>query len=127
MERWLRAAVDSPASADTDRARGLVTASLVIGASGHAANAHALADRAVSVARTLEVEGTLALGLALRAAEGLWSGLASSETIADDADEAVALAEQLEDDDTRAVVYHVPDAGRAPPPLTRSTNARRWR
>ena len=104
MERWLRAAVDSPASADTDRARGLVTASLVIGASGHAANAHALADRAVSVARTLEVEGTLALGLALRAAEGLWSGLASSETIADDADEAVALAEQLEDDDTRAVV-----------------------
>jgi DNA-binding CsgD family transcriptional regulator len=104
MERWLRAAVDSPASADTDRARGLVTASLVIGASGHAANAHALADRAVSVARTLEVEGALALGLALRAAEGLWSGLASSETIAADAEQAVALAEQLEDDDTRAVV-----------------------
>jgi predicted ATPase/DNA-binding CsgD family transcriptional regulator len=103
MERWLRAAVDSPAATGTDRARGLVTASLVIGASGHAANAHALADRAVSLARTLGAEGTLALALALRATEGLWSGLASSETIADDADEAVTLADQL-DDDTRAVV-----------------------
>jgi predicted ATPase/sortase (surface protein transpeptidase) len=41
MERWLRAAVDAPAATDTDRARGLVTASLVIGASGHAATAHA--------------------------------------------------------------------------------------
>jgi predicted ATPase len=104
MERWLRAAVDAPAATDTDRARGLVTASLVIGASGHAASAYALADRAVSVARTLEGEGALALGLALRATEGLWSGLTSSETIATDADEAVALVEQLEDDDTRAVV-----------------------
>jgi predicted ATPase/DNA-binding CsgD family transcriptional regulator len=104
MERWLRAAVDSPSATDTDRARGLVTASLVMGATGHAANAHALADRAVSVARTLEAEHTLALGLALRAAEGLWSGLAGSERIADDAAEAVALAARLEDDDTRAVV-----------------------
>ena len=52
MVRWLRAAVDSPAATYTDRARGLVTASLVIGGSGHAANAHGLADRAVSVARS---------------------------------------------------------------------------
>ena len=104
MERWLRAAVDAPAATDTDRARGLVTASLVIGASGHAAIAHGLADRAVPVARSLEGEDTLALGLALRALEGLWSGLADSEAIAADADEAAALAERLEDDDTRAMV-----------------------
>ena len=103
MERWLRTAVDSPAATDTDRARGLVTASLVIGASGHAASAYGLADGAVSVARTLEGEEGLALGLALRAFEGLWSGLASSEAIAGDADEAVALAERL-DDDTHAIV-----------------------
>ena len=104
MERWLRAAVDAPGTTDTDRARGLVTASLVIGASGHATMAHDLADRAVSVARTLEGQDTLALGLVLRALEGLWSGLAGSEAIAADTDEAVALAERLEDDDTRAIV-----------------------
>jgi predicted ATPase/DNA-binding CsgD family transcriptional regulator len=104
MERWLRAAVDAPAATDTDRARGLVTASLVIGASGHSATAHSLADRAVSVARTLEAEDTLALSLALRASEALLSGLASSERIAADADEAVALAQRLEDDDIRALV-----------------------
>jgi predicted ATPase/DNA-binding CsgD family transcriptional regulator len=104
MERWLRAAVDAPGTTDTDRARGLVAASLVIGASGHAANAYALADRAVPVARTLEGEDTLALGLALRALEGLWSGLADSEAISADVDEVVALVERLEDDDTRALV-----------------------
>jgi predicted ATPase/DNA-binding CsgD family transcriptional regulator/tetratricopeptide (TPR) repeat protein len=104
MERWLRAAVDAPAATDTDRGRGLVTASLVMAGSGHAAKAHLLAGRAVSVARTLDTEDILALGLALRASEGLWSGLASSETIAADVDEAVALTERLEDDDTRAIV-----------------------
>jgi predicted ATPase/DNA-binding CsgD family transcriptional regulator len=104
MERWLRAAVDAPAATDTDRARGLVTASLVIGASGQSATAHRLADRAVSIARSLEARETLALSLVLRASEGLFSGLASSETIAADADEAVALAQRLEDDDIRAMV-----------------------
>ncbi|HEX6233434.1 MAG TPA: LuxR C-terminal-related transcriptional regulator [Jiangellaceae bacterium] len=104
MERWLRAAVDAPEATDTDRARGFVTASLVMAGSGHAAKAHSLADRAVSVARTLEAEDILALGLALRAYPGLMSGLASSEAIAADADAAVALADRLEDDDTRAIV-----------------------
>jgi len=104
MERWLRAAVDAPAATEADRARGFVTASLVMAGSGHAANAHRSADRAVSAARTLAAEDTLALGLALRASEGLWSGAVSSETIAADVDEAVALAERLEDDDTRAIV-----------------------
>ena len=104
MERWLRAAVDAPAATDTDRARGLVTASLVIGASGQSATAHRLADRAVSVARTIEAGDTLALSLVLRASEGLSSGLASSQTIAADADEAVALAQRLEDHATRAIV-----------------------
>ena len=104
MERWLRAAVDAPAATDTDRARGLVTASLVIGASGQSATAHGLADRAVSVARTLEAGDTLAVSLVLRASEGLSSGLASSDTIAADIDEAVALAQRLEDHATRAIV-----------------------
>ena len=104
MVRWLRAAVDSPAATDTDRARGLVTASLVISGNGHQASAYGLADRAVSVARTLEVDDTLALGLALRASTGLWSGLASSEVVASDAEQAVALAERLEDDATRILV-----------------------
>ena len=104
MERWLRAAVDAPAATDTDRARGLVTASLVLGASGQSATAHSLADRAVSVARTLEAVDTLALSLVLRASEALSSGLASSETIAADVDEAVALAQRLEDHATRAIV-----------------------
>ena len=104
MVRWLRAAVDSPVATDIDRARGLVTASLVIGGSGHEASAYGFADRAVAVARALEVDGTLALGLALRASTGLWSGLATSEAIAADADQAVALAERLEDDATRILV-----------------------
>ncbi|MDP8969913.1 MAG: LuxR C-terminal-related transcriptional regulator [Actinomycetota bacterium] len=102
--RWLRAAVDSPAATDTDRARGLVTASHVICGSGHQASAYGFADRAVSVARALEVDDTLALGLALRASTGLWSGLATSDTIAADAERAVALAERLEDDATRILV-----------------------
>lgn len=104
MVRWLRAAVDSPAVTDTDRARGLVTASLVISGSGHQANAYGFADRAVSVARTLEVDDILALGLALRASTGLWSGLAGSEVVAADAEQAVALAERLEDDAIRILV-----------------------
>ena len=104
MVRWLRAAVDSPAATDINRARGLVAASLVIGGSGHQASAYGFADRAVSVARALEVDDTLALGLALRAATGLWSGLATSEVVAADAEQAVALAERLEDDATRILV-----------------------
>jgi predicted ATPase/DNA-binding CsgD family transcriptional regulator len=104
MVRWLRAAVDSPAVTDTDRARGLVTASHVIGGSGHQASAYGFADRAVSVARALEVDDILALGLALRASTGLWSGLATSDTIAADAERAVALAERLEDDAIRILV-----------------------
>jgi DNA-binding CsgD family transcriptional regulator/tetratricopeptide (TPR) repeat protein len=104
MVRWLRAAVDSPAATATDRARGLVTASLVVGASGHAASAYDLADRAVSVAQTLETDDTLALGLVLRAVEGLWSALATSDRIAADAEQAVALAERLEDDAIRILV-----------------------
>ncbi|MDP9021852.1 MAG: LuxR C-terminal-related transcriptional regulator [Actinomycetota bacterium] len=104
MVRWLRAAVDSPAATDTDRARGLATASLVIAGSGHTASAYGFADRAVSVARALDVDDTLALGLALRASTGLWSGLATSDTSTADAEQAVALAARLEDDATRILV-----------------------
>ncbi len=104
MERWLRAAVDSPAATDADRARGLVTASLVIAGSGFLASAHGFAERAVSVARVLEVDDTLALGHVLRAATGLWSGLAVSEAVAADAAQAVARAARLEDDASRILV-----------------------
>ena len=97
MVRWLRAAVDSPAVKDADRARGLVTASLVISGSGHQASAYGFADRAVALSRVLEVADLLALGLALRAATGLWSGLADSDVVVTDAEEAVALAERLGD------------------------------
>ena len=104
MVRWLQVAVDSPVVSDADRVRGLVTASLVISGSGHQARAHGFADRAVALARAVEVDGVLALGLALRAATGLWSGLAGSEVIAADAEQAVALAEQLEDDAVSTLV-----------------------
>jgi predicted ATPase/DNA-binding CsgD family transcriptional regulator len=104
MLRWLRAAVDAPAATDTDRARGLVTASLVAFGGGRLAQAHGLADRAVPVARTVDADDTLALGLALRASTGLLSGLAGSEVVAADAEQAVALAQRLAGDATRALV-----------------------
>ncbi len=104
MERWLRAAVDTPGATDVDRARGLATAAWVLLGGGYLRSVHAFADRAVSAARTVEAPATLALSLGLRSAAGVMSGLVGSEQIAADADEAVALAGQLEDDATRAYV-----------------------
>ena len=104
LDRWLRAAVDSPDATDTDRARGLATASLMALGGGHLSRTYSLADRAVSVARTADADDILALGLGLRAATGLWSGLAGNEVVAADAEQAVALAERLEDDATRILV-----------------------
>ena len=104
LERWLRAAVDAPTASDTDRARGLVTASLMALGGGRFAHAHGLADRAVPLTRTLDADALLASGLGLRAIAGLWSGLADDESIAADTDEAVALAHRLEDEATCALV-----------------------
>jgi DNA-binding CsgD family transcriptional regulator len=104
LQRWLRATVDAPAATDTDRARGLVTASLMAFGGGRFAHAHGLADRAVAVARTVDADDTLALGLGLRGQAGLLSGLADSETSTADAEQAVALAQRLEDDAIRALV-----------------------
>lgn len=104
LERWLRAAVDAPTATDTDRARGLVTASLMALGGGRLSRAHGLADRAVPVARTVDADDTLALGLGLRGLAGFWSGLATSEVVAADAEQAVAPTERLEDDATRALV-----------------------
>ena len=108
LERWLLAAVDATAATDTDRARALVTASLVMFGSGHLARAHGLADRAASVARAVEAENTLALGLGRRASAGHLSGLSGSEQNAAADDETIALAERLEGDAiTRAIVLTV--------------------
>ena len=102
MERWLHAVADAPAASDADRARGLLSAALVVFGGGRLASAYGFADRAVGAARAVETETTLALSLGIRAAAGVLSGLAGSEEIAADADEAVALAARLGDDATHA-------------------------
>ncbi len=102
MERWLHAAVDAPTANDADRSRGLLTATLVMIGGGQLASAYGFADQAVGAARTIEAQATLVLSLGMRAAAGLLSGLAGSEQITADADEAVALAARLGDDATHA-------------------------
>ena len=108
LERWLRAAVDAPTATDTDRTRGLVTASLMALGGGRFAHCHSLADRAVPVAGRLDADDNLALALGLRGLAGLWSGLAGSEVVAADAEQAVALAGRLRDDATRELVLTFP-------------------
>jgi predicted ATPase/DNA-binding CsgD family transcriptional regulator len=103
MERWLDAAVDTPAATDADRARGLTTATVVMLGAGRHGRAHDLADRAVHVSRLIEAEDTLALSVALRAFAGVYSGRASTSAIASDLDEAAGLAAQVEDDPTRGL------------------------
>jgi predicted ATPase/DNA-binding CsgD family transcriptional regulator len=104
MQRWLHTAVDAPAASDADRARGLLTTTLVMTGGGQLASAYGVADRAVGAARTVAAQATLALSLGLRAATGVTSGLAGSEEITADADEAVALAARLGDDATHSYV-----------------------
>jgi predicted ATPase/DNA-binding CsgD family transcriptional regulator len=104
IQRWLRAAVDAPTATDADRARGLLTATIATVGSGYPARAHDLAERAVSAARPLESRDALALALAMRALAGLGSGLAGSEMVASDAEQALELAARLADDATRAYV-----------------------
>ncbi len=105
MVRWLQAAVDSPAATDTDRARGLITASLVIAGSDHAASAYSFADRGVTMARAVDADdATLALGLVLRAYLGLASGLATSDSVTADAEQALTLTERLDNGPARSLV-----------------------
>jgi predicted ATPase/DNA-binding CsgD family transcriptional regulator len=106
LERRLRAAVEAPGATDADRAQALTTA-MLLWASAHAPQAHAFAQQAVPVARAGGEEASLALSLAVRGFSGLTWGLASSEAIAADTEEAEALAAGLDDaaDQAYALVW----------------------
>jgi predicted ATPase/DNA-binding CsgD family transcriptional regulator len=104
MQRRLRAAVNTRAARDHDRVRGLVAAALLAISSGEPARAHASANRAIDAARAAEVNAPLGLGLSIRALSGAMSGLASSDQVLADAEEAVEHAGQCGEAATHAHV-----------------------
>jgi predicted ATPase/DNA-binding CsgD family transcriptional regulator len=101
LERRLRAAVEAPGATDSDRAQALTTA-MLLWAHANAPQAHAFAQQAVPAARAGAEDASLALSLAVRAFSGLTWGLASTEVIAADTEEAEALAAGLDDGADRA-------------------------
>ena len=104
MQQRLHTAVNAPAARDYDRVRGLVAAALLAISRGEPARAHASANRAVDAARAADVNPPLALGLSIRALSGAMSGLASSDQVLADAEEAVEHASQCGEAATHAHV-----------------------
>lgn len=108
VHRRLRDAVDTPGAPHDERVRGLTTAAL-LALRGGPANAYRPASQAVDAARAADVGSALALGLSARASAGAVSGLATSEQVDADVQEAVEHAEQCGDAATLA--YVLPLAG----------------
>lgn len=104
MQQRLHTVVNAPAARDHDRVRGLVAATLLAISSGEPVRAHASASRAIDAARAADVGAPLALGLSIRALSGAMSGLASSDQVLADAEEAVERAERCGEAATHAHV-----------------------
>jgi predicted ATPase/DNA-binding CsgD family transcriptional regulator len=104
MQRRLSAAVDAPAAGEHDRVRGLGTAALLALGNGEPARAHASANQAINAARAADANAPLALGLSIRALSGALSGLADSERVLADVEEAVEHAGQCGEAATHAHV-----------------------
>ncbi len=92
----LLGAVNRPEAGADERARGLITATALAGDGGDYAMAYRSASRAVDAARAASMGDLLAIGLGLRAFMGVLSGLAPSNRMDADVEEALARAEQCD-------------------------------
>ncbi|TVR30521.1 MAG: hypothetical protein EA388_14370, partial [Nitriliruptor sp.] len=101
MSRRLHDAVRALRTDDAGRARGLMAASLLTMMGGDHPAGHALADEAVPLARAHGDDPTLARALIYRAWCGALSGDTTSERIAADMEAGIALAEQIDEHETR--------------------------
>ncbi|MEX1005137.1 MAG: LuxR C-terminal-related transcriptional regulator [Acidimicrobiia bacterium] len=104
VHRRLHDAADAPGISDEERGRGLITAAALALAANEPASAYRSASRAVDVARVAAVNGALAVAVGQRAFSGVLSGLATSEQVNADIDEAVQHAQRCGDAPTHAYV-----------------------
>ncbi len=104
VHRRLHDAADAPGTSDDVRVRGLTTAAGLALARWEPATAYRSASQAVDAARTADVDGALALGLARRAWVGTLLGRSTSEQVDADVEEAVELAERCGDASAHAFV-----------------------
>lgn len=95
--RRLQDAAGAPDAPDDERVRGLVTSALLALRDSEPVSAYRSASQAVDAARAVDTSGGLAHGLIIRAQAGAVSGLANSEQVDADVEEAVAQAEQCRD------------------------------
>ena len=106
MHRRLHDAAEGPGVTHGERVRGLTTAAL-LALGSDPISAYRSANQAVQAAQAARggnVGGALALGLSVRAQAGFVSGLAASEQVDADVEEAISHAEQCEDAATHAWV-----------------------
>ncbi len=101
MSRRLHAAVEALPPDAAAGARGLMAASLLTMMGGDHPAGHALADEAVRRSTAHGDDATLARALIYRGWCGSLSGAATSERIATDMEEGIALAEQTGEQETR--------------------------
>ena len=104
LQRRLEAALAELSIADVERLRGLMAASVVGVLGGDSAKGYAWADDAVTLARALDEDGSLARALAYRAWCGYFSGEASTSEMRASCQEATRLVEQLGDPELGRVV-----------------------
>lgn len=104
VHQRLHDATDATDAPDDQRVRAGMTAAALALAGNEPASAHRSACQVVDAARAAGVAGALAVGLGQRAYAGIRSGMASSEQVHADVEEALQLAEQCELPSTRAYV-----------------------
>ena len=110
VHRRLHDAADAPGAPSDARVRGLITAAALALAGCEPASFHRSASQAVAAARTADVGDALAVGLGQRALSGLLSGLATSEQVAADVEQAVQRAQRCEDASAHAYVLQLAGA-----------------
>ena len=98
MHRRLHDAAQTPHAPDDQRVRGLNAAATL--ALPEPASFHRSASQAAALARSVDVDGALAVAVAQRALSGTLSGLSSNEQVRADVEEALRLAEQCSDAST---------------------------
>lgn len=104
VHQRLHDAASVPGASDEERVRGLNTAAALALATYDPASIHRSAMKAVAAARTVDVNGPLALALGHRALAGILTGLSTSEQVAADAEEAIQHAQRCPEASIRAHV-----------------------
>jgi predicted ATPase/DNA-binding CsgD family transcriptional regulator len=104
VHRRLHEAAEVPGADDEERVRGLNAAAGLAFANCEPASFHRSAKQAVAVARAGHLSDALAIALAQQALSGILSGLATTEQVDADVEQALQLARRCEDASTNAYV-----------------------